>query len=195
MNRTICALACAAVFAAAHHAAGATDAQQPAPKPVWRHTMTSIDGKSVPLSRYRGKVLLIVNTASQCGLTPQYAGLQALYDRYRKQGLEILAFPANDFGAQEPGTDKEIKVFCTTKYNVTFPLFSKISVKGDTMHPLYRYLTTRQTAPRPAGEIEWNFAKFIVNRKGEVVARFASRDDPQSPDIVAVIERELKAAK
>ncbi len=170
-------------------------AQQAALKPVWKHTMTSIDGKSVPLSRYRGKVLLIVNTASQCGLTPQYAGLQALYNKYRKQGLEILAFPANDFGAQEPGTDQQIKVFCTTKYNVTFPLFSKISVKGDTMHPLYRYLTAQQTAPRPAGEIEWNFAKFLISRKGEVVARFASREDPQSPEIVAAIERELKAAK
>ena len=168
-------------------------AKETKPEPLLSGFVKDVNGRKVELSKYKGKVLLIVNTASKCGNTPQYAGLEAIYRKYKDKGFVVLAFPANDFGRQEPGTDSEILQFCTSTYNVTFPVFSKISVKDPNKAPLYRKLT--DPASKTGGEIEWNFAKFIVNRKGEVVARFASRDDPQSPDIVAVIERELKAAK
>jgi glutathione peroxidase len=150
-----------------------------------------IDGKDVNLSSYQGKVLMIVNTASQCGLTPQYKDLEAIYEKYKSQGFEILAFPANEFGAQEPGTNDEIKEFCSTKYNVTFPLFSKIVVKGDGIHPLYDFLTSETTNPKFAGKIDWNFAKFIVNRKGEVIARFTPREKPTTEAVTGTIEKAL----
>ncbi len=131
-----------------------------------------IDGKDVDLAKYKGKVLLIVNTASQCGYTPQYKDLQAIYEKYKDQGFEVLAFPANEFGSQEPGDNQQIKEFCSTNYKVSFPLFSKIVVKGEGIHPLYAFLTSEQTNPKFAGKIAWNFAKFLVNRKGEVIGRF-----------------------
>lgn len=156
--------------------------------PVYSFTLNDIDGKSLALNTFTGKVMLLVNTASLCGNTPQYEGLQTLYKQYRERGLEILAFPANNFGKQEPGTNEEIKSFCYTKYALEFPLFSKISVKGQDMHPLYHYLTTQSPFP---GEIEWNFQKFLVNRQGEIIARYRPGLKPLSPQIVEDIERAL----
>ncbi len=155
---------------------------------LYDFTLDDIDGKPVSLGQFQGKVLLLVNTASFCGNTPQYGGLQTLYDRYREQGLEILAFPANNFGRQEPGTSEEIKTFCYTKYSLTFPLFHKISVKGSDKHPLYHYLTEQSPFP---GEVEWNFQKYLVDRSGQVVARYAPRTKPLSDEIVRDIERTL----
>ena len=156
--------------------------------PVHAFTLNDIDGNPLALNTFSGKVLLLVNTASMCGNTPQYEGLQTLYERYREKGLEILAFPANNFGKQEPGTNEEIKSFCYTKYALEFPLFSKISVKGEDLHPLYHYLTTQSPFP---GEIEWNFQKFLVNRQGEVIARYRPGLKPLSSQIVQDIEQAL----
>ena len=161
------------------------------PSSVLDFTMKDIDGKDVPLAKYQGKVLLIVNTASQCGYTPQYKGLQEIYQKYKDQGFEILAFPANEFGAQEPGTNDQIKQFCSTKYSVSFPLFSKIVVKGKGIHPLYEFLTSETTDPKHAGAIPWNFAKFLINRKGEVVARFQPGVKPASAELDSAIEKAL----
>ena len=157
---------------------------------VYDFTLDDIDGKPRPLSSFRGKVLLLVNTASFCGNTPQYADLQAMYETYKDEGLEILAFPANNFGKQEPGTNTEIKSFCFTKYSLTFPLFSKFSVKGPDQHPLYRYLTEQSPFP---GDVEWNFQKYLVDRKGEVIARYQPRTKPLSPEIVQDVKRALAA--
>jgi glutathione peroxidase len=154
-------------------------------------TMKSIDGRDVPLSEYKGKVILIVNVASRCGFTPQYEGLEKIYKTYASRGLVILGFPANNFLHQEPGTDAEIKTFCSTKYDVTFPLFSKISVKGKDKHPLYRFLTEKATDPGFAGEISWNFNKFLVDRSGKVVARFGARDTPEGDKMTKAIEETL----
>jgi glutathione peroxidase len=153
-------------------------------------TMDDIDGRPVNLSQYKGKALLIVNTASFCGNTPQYSELESLYEQYHGKGFEILAFPANNFGQQEPGTNAEIKGFCLTKYSVSFPLFSKISVKGSDKHPLYQYLTEKSPFP---GEVEWNFQKYLVDRSGNIVARFPHRMKPSSPEIVQEVERVLAA--
>jgi glutathione peroxidase len=153
--------------------------------------MKDIDGKDVDLAKYKGKVLLIVNTASQCGNTPQYKDLEVLYEKHKDDGLEVLAFPANEFGKQEPGTNDEIKEFCTTKYKVSFPLFSKIVVKGKGIDPLYQYLTSKETNPKFGGNIEWNFDKFLVNRKGEVIARFKPRTNPSTKEIVTAIDKAL----
>lgn len=153
-------------------------------------TMDDIDGKPVNLSQYKGKALLIVNTASFCGNTPQYTELEAMYKQYHDKGFEILAFPANNFGQQEPGTNAEIKGFCLTKYSISFPLFSKISVKGSDKHPLYQYLTEKSPFP---GEVEWNFQKYLVDRSGNIVARFPHRMKPSSPEIVQEVERVLAA--
>lgn len=158
------------------------------PRGVYAFTMTTIDGRRQPLAAYRGKALLIVNTASRCGFTPQYRGLQALYERYRARELEILAFPANDFMGQEPGTDAEIQRFCGLAYHVAFPLFSKISVKGEAMHPLYRYLTTTSGFNGP---ITWNFNKFLVDLHGTVVARYGSTTDPLAPELIQRLEQML----
>jgi glutathione peroxidase len=157
---------------------------------IYDFTLKDIDGKPLPLDHFKGKVLLIVNTASFCGNTPQYAELQTMYETYRDQGLEVLAFPANDFGRQEPGTDSEIKAFCYTKYSLTFPLFSKISVKGEDKHPLYQYLT--EASPFP-GEVEWNFQKYLIDRSGKVVARYHHRTKPLSDEVIADVERYLAA--
>jgi len=155
---------------------------------IYDFTMDDIDGKPVNLSQYRGKVLLVVNTASMCGNTPQYSELEKMYETYQEKGFEILAFPANNFGQQEPGTNQEIKNFCFTKYSLTFPLFSKISVKGDDKHPLYRYLTEQSPFP---GEVEWNFQKYLIDRSGNVVARYHHRTKPLSEEIVRGIETAL----
>ena len=154
-------------------------------------TMKDIAGSDVPLRRFEGRALLIVNVASKCGLTPQYKGLQSLYERCREKGFEILAFPANDFLGQEPGSDKEIQEFCTVNYSVAFPLFSKISVKGKDIHPLYEYLTRAETNPKFAGKIGWNFAKFLIDRKGNVTARFEPKMDPLAPKIIEAVEAAL----
>lgn len=167
-----------------------TEAMAVHPSSVYDFTLDDIDGQPVSLSRFRGKVLLLVNTASFCGNTPQYADLQKMYEKYRDQGLEILAFPANNFGRQEPGTNEEIKNFCYTKYSLTFPLFGKISVKGPDKHPLYRYLTEQSPFP---GEVEWNFQKYLVDRSGRVIARYHHRTKPLSDDIVRGIETALAA--
>ena len=146
------------------------------------------DGKSTSLRRWQGKVLLIVNTASQCGYTPQYRGLEALYQRYKDRGFEVLAFPANDFKSQEPGTDAEIRDFCSREYNVTFPLFAKISVKGEKQHPLYAYLTHESDPP---GDVRWNFGKFLIGPDGRVVARYDSKVEPESTAVTREIDRLL----
>jgi len=155
---------------------------------IFDFTLNDIDGKPVSLSQFRGRTLLLVNTASFCGNTPQYSDLQTMYERYQSKGFEILAFPANNFGQQEPGTNEEIKGFCLTKYSLTFPLFSKISVKGSDKHPLYRYLTEESPFP---GEVEWNFQKYLVDPNGTVVARYHHRTKPMSDEIVRDVERTL----
>lgn len=160
-------------------------------KSVLDFKMKDIDGKDVKLNKYKGKVLLVVNTASKCGYTEQYAGLQNIYDKYNAKGFYVLGFPANNFGGQEPGTAEEIKEFCTTKYKVTFPMFAKVSVKGEDQDPLYKFLTQKETNPAFAGDITWNFNKFLVDRKGKIIARFTSKDAPESEKVVAAIEKEL----
>ena len=159
---------------------------------VHEFTLNSIDGKPAPLSAYQGKVVLIVNVASRCGFTPQYAGLEALYEKYKDRGFTILGFPANNFGGQEPGTNEEIKTFCSSKYNVTFPMYAKISVKGDDKAPLYQFLTDKQANPATGGEIQWNFTKFLVDKNGKVVARFEPKVTPESPDVAEAIEKALR---
>ncbi len=159
--------------------------------PLYGFRLPDIDGQPVDLKTYKGKVLLIVNTASMCGNTPQYAGLQQMYERYREQGLEVLAFPANDFGQQEPGTNEEIKGFCYTKYSISFPLFSKIRVVGKEKHPLYRYLTEQSPFP---GRVTWNFQKYLVDRSGNVIGKYDPGMHPLSPTIVADVEKALVAS-
>lgn len=158
---------------------------------VYSYTLNSIDGKPAPLAEYKGKVVLIVNVASQCGYTPQYSALEAIYEKYKDQGFVILGFPANNFGAQEPGTNEEIKTFCSRKYSVTFPMYSKISVKGADQAPLYAYLT-KDTGPGISGDIKWNFTKFLVDRAGNVVQRFEPAVTPDSNEMVGAIEKQLK---
>jgi glutathione peroxidase len=168
------------------------DGEKMTEKSVLDFTMKGIDGNDVKLDTYSGKVLLLVNVASKCGYTPQYKGLESVYEKYKDQGLVVMGFPANNFFWQEPGTDQEIKTFCTTKYNVTFPMFAKISVKGSKIHPLYRFLTSKETNPEFAGSISWNFNKFLVDRSGKVVARFSSKDEPEGEKLVQAIEQALK---
>ena len=158
---------------------------------VYNFTLNSIDGKPAPLADYKGKVVLLVNVASQCGYTPQYSALESIYEKYKDQGFVILGFPANNFGAQEPGTNEEIKTFCTRKYSVTFPMYSKISVKGADQAPLYAYLT-KETGPGIAGDIKWNFTKFLVGRDGKVIQRFEPAVTPDSKEVTGAIEKQLK---
>jgi len=153
---------------------------------VYEFTMDSIDGKATPLGEFRGKVSMIVNVASRCGYTPQYAALETVYEKYKDRGFTIAGFPANNFGEQEPGTNEEIKQFCSAKYNVKFPMFAKVSVLGDDIAPLYRYLTGTG-----GGDIKWNFTKFLVDRDGRVVRRFESAVTPDSPEVIAAIEKAL----
>jgi glutathione peroxidase len=152
----------------------------------------TISGESLSLSQYKGKVLLIVNTASKCGFTGQYEGLQKLYESHEKQGLVVLGFPSNDFMKQEPGSNEEIASFCKLNYGVTFPLFEKITVKGDGQHPLYRYLTSEESNPEYSGKISWNFNKFIISRDGKILGRFGSRTKPNDKKLVAAIEEALQ---
>jgi glutathione peroxidase len=159
---------------------------------VFDFTMKSIDGKEIPLARYKGNVVLIVNVASQCGYTPQYKDLEALYRKYRDKRFMILGFPANNFGAQEPGTDAEIKSFCQRTYNVTFDMFAKISVKGDDQHPLYKFLTASTKNPKFAGEVKWNFQKYLIDKNGNIIGKYLSSVEPLSKMLTDAIEAAMK---
>ena len=156
---------------------------------VYDFTAKTIDGREVPLSEYRGKTLLIVNVASECGYTPQYKGLEALYEKYKGRGFEVLGFPCNQFGGQEPGTEAQIKTFCETKYAVKFPMFSKIDVNGPDAHPLYRFLKKARPGILGSEGIKWNFTKFLVDKQGIPVKRYAPSDAPESlePDLKKVL--------
>ena len=156
---------------------------------VHQTSVKNIDGKAVKLDSYRGKVLLIVNVASRCGFTPQYKQLESVYEKYTDQGLVVLGFPCNQFGAQEPGSNEEIKQFCSSKYNVTFPLFDKIDVNGPNRHPLYTSLAGSDS-PFP-GDIKWNFSKFLISRDGKIIKRFESKVVPDSPEVTQAIEAAL----
>jgi glutathione peroxidase len=156
-------------------------------------SVKDIHGKDVKLSEYKGKVVMIVNVASKCGFTPQYEALEAVYKKYADKGLVIIGFPANDFGHQEPGTNEEIETFCKSKYSVTFPMMSKIAVLGDEKAPLYKFLTEKETSGDFAGEIGWNFNKFIVDRNGNVIARYNSKAKPDDATITDEIEKALNA--
>ena len=165
---------------------GASGAHGQTPPDALGFAMTTIDGKTRDLSDYRGKVVLMVNVASRCGLTPQYEQLETLYEQYKDDGLVVLGFPANNFAGQEPGSDADIREFCTQNYNVTFPMFSKISVTGDDTHPLFKQLAA---LPEPlGGEPKWNFTKFLIDRSGHVVARFEPRVKPDAPQVIAAVE-------
>jgi glutathione peroxidase len=153
--------------------------------------LKDIDGKSASLKPYKGKVLLIVNVASKCGFTPQYTALETVYQKYKNQGLVVLGFPCNQFGGQEPGTDEEIKQFCTSKYNVTFPMFDKLEVNGANRHPLYKTLAGEGSPT--AGDIRWNFTKFLIGRDGKIVKRFDSKVKPDSPEVTQAVEAALAA--
>lgn len=207
MHRTMMALALVSISAVAlaqdaappagqnkPEAKPAADQAAPAAQTALDFTMKNIDGKDVSLAQYRGKVVLIVNVASQCGMTPQYEGLVALHNRYEKDGLVVLGFPCNQFGGQEPGTEKEIKEFCTGKYDVKFPMFSKVDVNGDNACGLYKHLTGKDTNEKFAGPIKWNFTKFLIDRDGRVIARFEPRVRPESAEVTGAIEAALKAS-
>ena len=159
---------------------------------VHEFTLDAINGTPTPLASFKGKVLLVVNVASQCGYTYQYEGLQALYLKYKDQGLVVAGFPANNFGAQEPGSNAEIGAFCKSKFGVTFPMFSKISVKGSDKAPLYQFLTDKNANPKTGGEIPWNFTKYLVDRDGKVLARFDAPVEPESRELTSAIEAALK---
>jgi glutathione peroxidase len=163
-------------------------------KSIYDFSVKTIDGHPKTLSDYRGKALLVVNVASQCGLTPQYAGLEALHETYAAQGLAVLGFPANEFGAQEPGTNDEIKAFCAVRYDVKFDMFAKVKVKGAGIDPLFEYLTSNEANPLVAGEIKWNFNKFLVGRNGDVLQRFEPQVDPSSVEVKSAIENALAAS-
>ena len=182
-------LGCSAGMQSGNNQAGA---KADLDSPFYSFTLKDIDGWPVSLSRYAGKVVLVVNVASECRFTDQYANLQRLYRKYRDRGFVVLGFPANDFGHQEPGTNAEIKAFCTSRFNVQFPMFSKISVKGQAMHPLYQYLTSRQANGEFGGPITWNFNKFLIDKDGTTIARFASEIDPLDPPITEAVEASLQ---
>jgi glutathione peroxidase len=183
MNRSSLAAALAALAALAGAPAEAAS--------IYDFQVQDIDGRPVSLQDYRGKVLLIVNVASRCGFTYQYEGLEALYKEYGARGLVVLGFPANDFLGQEPGSNEQIKEFCSLNYAVSFPLFAKIRVKGRGAHPLYRFLTDKRTNPRFAGGITWNFNKFLIGRDGAVLDRFASKEEPGSERVRRAVEQAL----
>ena len=189
MHRVVALLACVGFLAAAAAAADKGDKKVP---PALDFTLTDITGKPVELAQYQGKVVLLVNVASQCGYTPQYKGLQALYEKYGKDGLVVIGVPANEFGKQEPGTDAEISEFCTKNYGVTFPMMSKVVVKGPGICPLYQFLTSKETNAKFAGDVGWNFEKFLISRSGEVVGRFKSDVEPDAAELVKAVEAELR---
>jgi len=159
---------------------------------VYDYTLKTIDGQPLPLASLKGKVVMLVNVASRCGYTPQYAGLEALYEKHKDQGFVIVGIPANNFGSQEPGTNAEIKTFCKSKYDVKFPMASKVSVKGDDQDPLYQYLTNKSSDPTAAGEIKWNFTKFLIGRDGKTIARFEPAVTPADPALNAAVEKALQ---
>ena len=159
--------------------------------PIEQIPLETIDGKDSSLGAHRGSVRLVVNVASRCGLTPQYAGLEALHEKYADRGLVVLGFPANEFGGQEPGTNEQVAEFCTTNYGVKFDMFSKVVVKGPGIDPLFDYLTNAATNPQFAGDIKWNFNKFLVGRDGTVLARFEPKVEPGSPEVTSAIEKAL----
>jgi glutathione peroxidase len=196
MKRTLTSLLTAAAISVAVLAISVTnnvtaDSGSGKMTSVYDFTLKDIDHKDVSLGQYRGKVVLLVNVASRCGFTPQYEGLQKVYLKYKDRGFVILGFPANNFMSQEPGTDEEIKTFCSTKYSVTFPIFSKISVKGDDIHPLYKFLTSKETNPEFGGDIKWNFSKFLLDKNGKVIARFEPAVKPESDTVIQAIEKAL----
>jgi len=154
--------------------------------------LPDIDGNNVALTQYKGNVILLVNVASKCGLTPQYKGLQKIYAQYKDRGFTILAFPANNFRDQEPGSNADIKEFCSKNFNVSFPMFSKISVLGDDMHPLYKFLTSKESNPGFEGDIRWNFDKFLIDTEGKVIARFHPKTTPVDESVTTAIETALK---
>ncbi|WP_424167210.1 glutathione peroxidase [Terracidiphilus sp.] len=160
-------------------------------KSIYNFTIKSIDNQPVSLESYKGSVVLLVNVASRCGYTPQYKGLEALYEKYKDKGLVIVGIPANNFAQQEPGTNEEIKTFCSRNYNVSFPMMSKVSVKGDDQTPLYHFLTDASTDPQFAGDIKWNFTKFLFDRNGQPVARFEPAITPDSQTVTSAIEAAL----
>lgn len=160
--------------------------------PVLAFSVKSIDGKEIDLGRYQGKVVLIVNVASECGYTPQYKQLQALHKKYAEKGLAVLGFPSNDFGGQEPGSEAEIKAFCTKNYGVTFDMFAKVGIAGKEPSPLYKHLTSKSSNPKFGGPVRWNFEKFLVARDGTIVARYASDADLESAEFVRKLEGELE---
>jgi glutathione peroxidase len=166
-----------------------------AEKTVYDFTLNSIDGQSAPLSTYKGKVVLLVNVASRCGYTPQYTALESIYEKYKDRGFVIVGIPANNFGAQEPGTNQEIRTFCSAKYHVTFPMMAKVSVKGSDITPLYQFLTDKNLHPETGGEIGWNFTKFLIGPDGKVIARFDSKVTPDSPEVTSAVEKALNGAK
>lgn len=173
-----------------------TEAPSPlAQKNVYGFTVKDIIGNKVALSKYKGKVLLIVNVASKCGLTPQYEDLQALYEEYAAEDFVILGFPANNFGSQEPGSDEEIKEFCTNKFGVTFPMFSKISVKGDDIHPLYKYLTDKNENGKVDAPVQWNFQKFLIGKDGKIIRFFKPADRVTDAEIKKAINKQIKGEK
>lgn len=161
-------------------------------KNIYDFQVETIGGKQQKLEAYKGKVILIVNTASKCGFTKQYAGLQKLYETYEKDGLVILGFPANNFLHQEPGSNEEIAGFCQINYGVSFPMFAKISVRGKDIHPLYKYLTDKNSNPQFGGKISWNFNKFLISREGKVINRFSSQTTPEDPKLLAAVQKALK---
>lgn len=188
LHRVMTAVMVAALVVVTSLTAAAADKEQAR---ALNFKMKSIDGKDVDLSKYKGKVVLMVNVASECGLTPQYADLQKLHDEYAGKGLAILGFPCNQFGGQEPGSEKEISAFCTENYGVKFDMFSKVEVNGENACDLYKYLTSLKTEPKGPGNVSWNFEKFLIDREGNVVARFSPRTKPTSEEVVQQIESEL----
>jgi len=162
---------------------------------IYDINVTDIEGNDVNLGKYKDNVVMFVNTASKCGYTPQYKGLQAIYDKYKDQGFVILGFPANNFGGQEPGSNEEIKEFCELRYKVKFPMFAKISVVGEDKHPLYQFLTKAETNPEFSGEIPWNFTKFLADKDGNLIARFPSKAKPESEEVTSAIEAALASKK
>ena len=185
----------AGVVAACVTSARADDAAKPADSKqapaALDFKVKSIAGKEVDLAQYQGKVIVVVNVASECGLTPQYEGLEALYEKYSDKGLTVLGFPCNQFGKQEPGSDAEIAQFCETNYKVKFPMFSKVDVNGEGAAPLYKHLTSLDAKPKGKGQVAWNFEKFVIGKNGEVVARFAPMTEPDAPELITAIEAEL----
>lgn len=159
---------------------------------LYDYTLNSIDGKSTPLSSFKGKVVMLVNVASRCGYTPQYAGLESLYEKHKDQGFVIVGVPANNFMSQEPGTNAEIKTFCKSKYDVQFPMMAKVSVAGTDKAPLYQYLTSEKLNPKTGGEIQWNFTKFLIGKDGRILKRFEPAVTPNDPAVTAAVTAALQ---